>query len=147
VYNLHVPQVTKPDSRTAWRILNRTLYREKDVCTPEQLHWQRRVRKETALMTEIRSRYGLIAYPDDLFYKTHKISHQDLLDKLESSEDAQAEIAKLFDDESHGTGRRGVLSLKKAVKLVNQKLQKKEKLRAFARKFTDEQYSSSRELR
>ena len=86
VYNLHVPQVIKPDSRTAWRILNRTLYREPAVCTPEQLHWQRRVRTETDLQKELREKYGLIAYEDALFYKTHKITHQDFLDKLAASD-------------------------------------------------------------
>lgn len=77
-------------------------------------------------------------YPDDLFYKTHRLTHQNFIEKLEQSSEPQAVIDALYDDESHGTGRRGVLSLKKAVALVNKKMDKKEKLRVFARKFTDE---------
>jgi hypothetical protein len=35
----------------------------------------------------------------------------------------------LFDDESHGTGRRGVLDVKRSGDLIKKKLRKKEKLR------------------
>ncbi len=47
-------------------------------------------------------------------------------------------IDKLFDDASHGTGRRGVLDMKRSGDLIKQKLRKKEKLRQFASKFTNE---------
>lgn len=44
----------------------------------------------------------------------------------------------MFDDASHNTGRRGVLNMKKGVELVKKKLRNKDKMRTFAKKFTDE---------
>ena len=55
-------------------------------------------------------------------------------------------IDKLYEDPSHGTGRRGVLDVKKAVGLVNKKMQRKDKMLKFAKKFTDEGLSNQ-ELR
>lgn len=73
-----------------------------------------------------------------MFYDTHKISIENFIEKLEKSEDPQSLIDKLFDDESHGTGRRGVKNVKQSFDLVKMKMRKKERFRAFARKFTDE---------
>lgn len=77
-----------------------------------------------------------------MFYDTHKITIGNFLEKLEQSADPQSLIDKLFDDESHRTGRRGVKNLKQGVDLVKQKMRKKERFRAFARKFTDEALSN-----
>lgn len=143
IFNLHKPMSWEPNYRTAMRLLNRTIYRSPETCTPEQLFWLRNPpRKETELMTQLREKYGLIAYPDDLFYKTHKITHQDFFDKLEASDKPDAILEKLFDDESHKTGRRGVLSLKKAGQVIKKKIDKKEKMRVFAKKFTDQEMSN-----
>ncbi len=87
-----------------------------------------------------------MTYPEDLFYKTHKISLANFTEKLEASTEPLALLDKLFEDPSHGTGRRGVLSVKKAVGLVNKKMQKKDKMRKFAKTFTDEGLSNQ-ELR
>jgi hypothetical protein len=86
----------------------------------------------------LRLKYGYIAYPDDLFYKTHKITVKDLLDKVDASSEPKELLNKLFDDASHSTGRRGVLNMKKSVELVKRKLRNKDKMRSFAKKFTDE---------
>ena len=83
-------------------------------------------------------KYDHIAYPDDLFYKVHKISIKDFLEKLESAQDKQSVLLSLFDDESHKTGRRGVSDLKKSVLLVKKKIRNKEKMVKFAKKFTEE---------
>jgi len=55
-------------------------------------------------------------------------------------------IDALFDDASHGTGRRGVIGLKKSVEIVKKKMRNKDKMRQFAKKFTDEGLSNQ-ELR
>ena len=39
---------------------------------------------------------------------------------------------------SHGTGRRGVAGVKQSVQLVQKKMRNKEKMRFFAKKFSDE---------
>ena len=76
-----------------------------------------------------------IVYPSDLFYKTHKISQKDLLEKLrelkaaaksssngdEKAEEIQKVIMDLFSDESF-SGRRGVKTLKDAIALVKKKV-------------------------
>lgn len=119
--------------------MNRALYRSADVCTPEQLHWHRNPKsKLTESQKAFIDKYYFIPYPEDLFYKAHKETHQTFMEKLEKSSEPQKLIDALWDDPSHGTGRRGVVGLKKAVATVQKKMRKKEKMRAFARKFTDE---------
>lgn len=86
----------------------------------------------------MKEKYGHIAYPDDLFYKTHKISTKDFLEKLETSSDKKQALLQLFEDESHKTGRRGVSSVKQSVELVKKKMRNKEKMVKFAKKFTEE---------
>lgn len=87
-----------------------------------------------------------MTYPEDLFYKTHKISLANFTEKLDASTEPYTLIDKLYEDPSHGTGRRGVLDVKKAVGLVNKKMQRKDKMLKFAKKFTDEGLSNQ-ELR
>jgi len=97
--------------------LNRTLYRDADVCTPEQMYWLRNhPGKESELQKELREKYNIKkSYPEELFYKTHKKTMQNFVDELNKSEEPQKLIDALYDDESHGMGRRGVLTVKKAV--------------------------------
>jgi hypothetical protein len=94
----------------------------------------------------MRIKYSHITYPEDLFYKTHKISLQNFHEKLEESSEPQKLIDALYLDPSHGTGRRGVLSVKKSVQIVQKKMRSKDKLRQFAKKFTAGDFSNS-ELR
>ena len=85
VYNLHVPQEWLPNNRTVWRYLNRTLYRSAEDCTDAQRFW---LRNEPSLSDSgklMLEKYDHIAYPDDLFYKVHKISIKDFIEKLESA--------------------------------------------------------------
>lgn len=135
VFNLHVPASFYPNSQTAWRYMNRTLYRGSD-CTAEERFWLRNPKNESDLQHEMRVKYNHITYHEDLFYKTHKISMQNFIEKLEESSEPQSLIDKLFLDPSHGTGRRGVLSVKKSVQIVDKKMRSKDKLRQFAKKFT-----------
>ena len=82
-------------------------------------------------------------YPDALFYKTHKISTSDFIQKVEQSAEPLKLIDELFDDESHGTGRRGVMSVRKSVAVVQKKMRNKDRLLNFARKFSDEGLTKS----
>lgn len=82
MYNLHEPQSFYPNSQTAWRYLNRTLYRGKD-CTDRERHWLRNDSSDRSEhQNEMMEKYNYIAYPDDLFYKTHRISLENLLEEL-----------------------------------------------------------------
>lgn len=69
----------------------------------------------------LRDEFGLrIVYPSELFYKTHKISQKDFLEKLrqaESSDQVAKLINGLYKDKSV-SGRRGVMSLKDGTGLV-----------------------------
>ena len=62
-------------------------------------------------------------YPDELFYKTHKISQKHFLLKLHGlrKENKKEQVSKLIstlcDDESH-QGRRGVLSMTQVKSIV-----------------------------
>ncbi len=119
-----VPQSADPNSsRTIWRILNRTIYREEE---PES--WQRVSKPElTFKETEIDRKlaeFGLShVYPEEVFYKTHKLSKADFLLKLEeaeSDEDRESLIDSLWDDDSQ-QGRKGVLSLQKTMEVIEKK--------------------------
>jgi hypothetical protein len=68
-----------------WRYLNRTLYRSAEDSNDARVYW---LRNEPSLSESgklILEKYGHIAYPDDLFYKVHKISVKDFIEKLESA--------------------------------------------------------------
>lgn len=73
-----------------------------------------------------------------MFYKTHKISREDFLQKLDSTpseEHREKLIMELFDDPAiHG--RRGVLSLTQALKIVKDKVEEKEKFNKFTQKYS-----------
>jgi len=73
-------------------------------------------------------------YPEDLFYRTHKISRKDLLSKLESSSDPSLVIEALYEDEAT-QGRRGTLALDQSIKLIRQKVSDRRRFEKFARKF------------
>ena len=51
------------------------------------LHWMRNKRvTESETEKALRTEFNLkIVYPEELFYRTHKISQKDLLDKLRES--------------------------------------------------------------
>ena len=60
-------------------------------------------------------------YPEDIFYQTHKISRVDFLNKLDNAatvEEKEQLILSLYDDEAV-QGRRGTLSVKESVKVIN----------------------------
>ena len=86
-----------------WRYLNRTLYRQAEDCTKAQRFWLRNQpgRDQSEQAKLLREKYNHIAYPDDLFYRTHKITIKDFVEKLEVSQDKDATLLKLFEDESH----------------------------------------------
>lgn len=76
-------------------------------------------------------------YPEDVFYKTHKITRKDFLNKLDkasSNEEREKLILSLYDDDMT-RGRRGVLSLKEALKLTDRKVEDREKFTKFAEKY------------
>jgi len=76
-------------------------------------------------------------YPEDMFYKVHKISRADFLAKLEgaqSGEEREKIILGLYDDEAQ-QGRRGILSLPKSIKIVKKKIEEREKFEKFAKKY------------
>lgn len=75
-------------------------------------------------------------YPEDLFYKTHKISRKDFIDQLKSATTDQQEqmIMKLYEDDSQ-QGRRGVLTVEESVVIVKKKMEDKDRFIKFAQKF------------
>jgi hypothetical protein len=50
------------------------------------MHWLRNMRQESDGQKELRTKYKHIAYPDQMFYDTHKITIGNFLEKLEQSE-------------------------------------------------------------
>jgi hypothetical protein len=77
---------------------------------------------------------------EESFYKTHKISRSDFLTKLERSQSAEEReqlIISLFEDDSK-EGRRGVLDLERASRIIQKKLDDKERFIKFAEKFGGE---------
>lgn len=94
--------------------MNRTLFRHAEDCTEAQRFWLRNLPNQNVSQHAkiLKEKYNHIAYPDDLFYKTHKIAIKDFVEKLESTEDKHTVLFSLFEDESHKTGRRGVANLK-----------------------------------
>ena len=78
------------------------------------LHWLRNKRlSETEAEKALRTDFGLtIVYPEEHFYRTHKISQKDLLEKLRAASEQEREkiLLELFSAESI-SGRRGVTSL------------------------------------
>ena len=97
--------------------------------------------EEKALSDE----FGLkMVYPDELFYKTHKISQKDFLDTLRQSSDtmAKSHILGLFEDETL-CGRRGTKPLKEGAALVKQKIAMKLRQRRFATKISGSQEGMS----
>ena len=90
---------------------NRTIYYDEQAW----LRNQKRVLNDEE--TALRKEFGLThLYPQDLFYRTHKISQKDLLTTLrelhQQGDQAALDrrISALFDDDCV-SGRRGVLSL------------------------------------
>ena len=79
-----------------------------------------------------------LVYPADLFYKTHRISQKDFLQKLRdaASDDPKGKkvkklLASLYKDDSV-CGRRGVKPLKESNEIVKRKIAMKAKHRKFA---------------
>ena len=88
-----VPQVDDLRSnKTVWKILNRTIYRNDD---PAWLRNQTFIKpyevknisqQEREAIKKLMTVYGIKhLYPDELFYKTHKISRLDFFEKLEQA--------------------------------------------------------------
>ena len=83
-----------------WRYLNRTIYRSPEMVdeAPKEdqekfMHWLRNKKvSETEAEQGLRKEFNLkVVYPEELFYRTHKISQKDLLDKLRASSTAERE--------------------------------------------------------
>ena len=79
-----------------------------------------------------------LVYPADLFYKTHRISQKDFLQKLRdaAADDPKSKKVKkllnsLYKDDSV-CGRRGVKPLKESNEIVKRKIATKAKHRKFA---------------
>ena len=73
-------------------------------------------------------------YDEEKFYKTHKISRKDFIEKLEASkthEEKDQIIMKLYEDESI-KGRRGVLPLEESLRIIRGKIEDKERFMKFA---------------
>ena len=99
-------------------------------------HLRNKRREPNAEEMALRDEFGLkLVYPTELFYKTHKISQKDFLDKLRSASDAEkkALIMGLFEDETL-CGRRETKTLKEGISLVKQKIALKARQRKFASK-------------
>jgi hypothetical protein len=116
-------------------MLNRTIYYD-------EKSW---LRNQTKVLNSeevaLRKEFGLKhVYPSDLFYRTHKITQKDLLNKLRQG-NAEATIEALFDDEAL-SGRRGVLSLAEFQKRREKQNKNKERLQSFVRKFENEGMST-----
>ena len=118
-------------------MLNRTVYRE------DETQWRRNKdpRDTTGLSAQERevveklAKHGLkFPYPEDVFYRTHKISRKDLVSKLESSADPSSVIDALYDDAAT-QGRPGTLALDKSIKVIRQKVSDRQRFEKFARKF------------
>ena len=111
-----------------WKYLNRTIYRSSAFeGADEAFLWHLRNKRpepnaeELALHKEFNLK---IVYPSELFYRTHKISQKDFLEKLrelrkssKGEEAVQETIMDLFSDESI-SGRRGVKSLSQGIAIV-----------------------------
>ncbi len=72
-------------------------------------------------MRKLIEEHGLThLYSEDMFYKVHKISRADFLQKLErTSNEVEREqtILSLYDDEAQ-QGRKGVLSLQEGLRVI-----------------------------
>ena len=122
-----------------WKYLNRTIYRSPLFEGADQAflwHLRNKRREPNAEEMALRDEFGLkLVYPTELFYKTHKISQKDFLDKLRSASGAEkkALIMGLFEDETL-CGRRETKTLKEGISLVKQKIALKARQRKFASK-------------
>ena len=67
--------------------MNRTLYRSAEDAKDTNNFWLRNEPSMSDSGKFMLEKYNHIAYPDDLFYKVHKISIKDFLEKLESAQD------------------------------------------------------------
>lgn len=82
--------------------------------------------EEAALKDEFNLK---IVYPEEMFYKTHKVTQKDFLEKLrEASNDAELKdlINGLFEDDSV-CGRRGVKTLRQGCDIVKSKVATRER--------------------
>ena len=119
--------------------MNRTIYRSPEFeGADEAFLWHLRKKRGKANPEEmaLKEEFGLkLVYPAELFYKTHKITQKDLLDKLRAAGEAEKNelIMGLFKDETL-CGRRGTKTLKEGISLVKQKIALKARQRRFASK-------------
>ena len=121
------------------------MYRTSDIEGADAgfLHYQREnkskyLAKETEEAAALRKEFGFSrVYPENLHYKTFKISQKDLLENLRNAEDPSVIIKGLYDVPSV-TGRRHVKSLPKALGIIEKKMKRKEKAKKFGEKFSNE---------
>jgi hypothetical protein len=91
-----------------WRYLNRTLYR------PDS-YWLRndpRNFNASEAAVQLKDKYGIAISKADKFYKTHKISQEDFLLKLNNEGAKHSELLASLYDHGEGNGRHGVMNLK-----------------------------------
>lgn len=116
-------------------MLNRTIYYD-------ERHWLRNQVRVLNDEEKALRQYGLKhVYPEELFYRTHKITQKDFLAKLQQSSEPDACIRALFDDDAQ-SGRRGVLSMSDFLKRREKRDKNKERLHSFVRKFANEGMST-----
>lgn len=121
-------------------MLNRTIYYDE---WPWLRNQQRTLNDEEIAL---RKEFGLShVYPQDLFYRTHKITQKDLLTTLRQLAGDQAalerRVSALFDDDCV-SGRRGVLTLAQVQKRQQKRVKDREKMQRFVRKFANEGMSN-----
>ncbi len=108
-FNRFVPQsYDLKSNKTIWKILNRTIYREDDhtwlrIQDPlAELNKINLPATEREVLRKLIQDYGIsYLYPEDVFYKTHKISRIDFLAKLEavaSEKERENILLALYDD-------------------------------------------------
>jgi len=97
-FNRFVPQsFDLKSNRTIWKLLNRTIYRDDDsswlrIQDPlAELNKVNLPAAEREVLRKLIQDHGLsYLYPEDMFYKTHKISRKDFVAKLDSASSDQA---------------------------------------------------------
>lgn len=116
-------------------MLNRTIYYD-------ERKWLRNQKKVlNAEEQALRDEFGLThVYPEELFYRTHKITQKDFLAKLRQG-NPEAAINAMYDDECK-SGRRGVLSMAEFQKKREKRDKDKERMQQFVRKLTNEGMST-----
>ncbi|CDW72833.1 UNKNOWN [Stylonychia lemnae] len=145
-FNRFLPQALNfNENRTIWKILNRTIYRE------DSRNWLRNqsnfttelsrkniTPQEREVIRKLIKDHGIkYLYSEKQFYKIHKMSRAEFLKKLDAcqtQEEKETVIMALYED-PFIQGRRGVVDVEEAVRIVHRKIEEREKFFKFSEKF------------